>query len=186
MSRGVVSLMVLASACGNVIVSFPGDGGSSRACSAAAPCASPLVCSPSGECVECATDAHCASPLPACDVTLGRCVGCRGAVGCSAPTVCSPARPVCLTPCQDSAQCPGFVDGCRSNVCSACNEDDDCGAGRFCDTPVGRCVACLTDAHCATPTPRCDLSSGTCRACAINADCAPGAACAQGTCLPAH
>lgn len=181
-----IACALLWSACGNVVVSFPGDGGGSRACSATEACASPLVCNASGECVECVTDAQCAGPTPACDATVGRCVGCRGAIGCSAPTICSPTRPVCLQTCQDNPDCPGFVDGCRMNVCSACNEDDDCGAARYCDSPVGRCVSCLVDEHCAAPTPRCDVSSGTCRACATNADCAAGAACFQGTCRAAH
>ena len=95
--------------------------------------------------------------------------------------MCSPSAPVCVLPCQDTNQCPGFIDGCRDFVCSACHDPEDCGA-LYCDIPLGRCVACLTDAQCPMATPKCHTATGTCVACVRNMDCAPGQACFQGAC----
>lgn len=170
--------------CGSIPVTFPGDGGlpGSRACSTTHPCAAPLVCDSLGECTECLTDAQCNGSTPACDPATRRCVACRGSLGCTLPYVCSPSVPVCVLPCQDSADCPGFIDGCRSNVCSTCNEDEDCGAGQLCDVPHGRCVGCLSDAHCSGATPRCHQATGTCGACVQSTDCGASGVCFQGAC----
>lgn len=47
----------------------------------------------------------------------------------------------------------------------------------------GRCVACLSDAHCANPSrPRCDLALLRCVECGLSADCPLGGACRKGHC----
>lgn len=190
MSRLLVSLLPLAllGGCGSLPVNFPGDAGlpGSRACSTTNPCATPLACDPSGECVECISDAQCSGATPACDATTRRCVACRGSLGCAAPYVCSPSAPVCVIPCLENTSCPGFIDGCRDNVCSTCNENDDCATGRFCDVPHGRCVACLSDEQCSGATPRCHQATGLCGACVLNADCGAGGVCFQGACRLPH
>lgn len=179
--------LALLSGCGSIVVRFPYDGGvvaSSRRCSADHPCAAPLVCDVGGECVECVVDADCGGATPACDGLSKRCVACRGAVGCAAPYVCSPSAPVCVLPCVDAVDCPGFIDGCRAGVCSACNEDADCGA-LFCDVPHGRCVTCLTDAQCGDAT-RCDPVNDVCVECVRNADCDASEVCFEGACRDPH
>jgi hypothetical protein len=70
---------------------------------------------------------------------------------------------------------------CRSNVCSVCNDNEDCGAGMLCDIPHGRCVACLSDANCGGTTPKCHQSIGVCEACIRSSDCATGG-CFRGVC----
>jgi Cys-rich repeat protein len=177
-------LLLLWCGCGEVAVIFPADDAGAPPCSASHACQAPLVCDVSGECVECVTDASCAAPNPACDPATHRCVPCRGTLGCTAPYVCSPSAPFCVLPCTDgsSGSCPGFLESCRSNVCSSCNEDEDCALGTFCDAPHGRCVACLSDANCTGATPRCNQGRGMCEACLRNADCPAGGTCFQGTC----
>lgn len=164
--------------CDSIPVVFPGN---SRVCGADAGCSAPLVCDTSGECVECFTDSHCGGASPACDSITRRCVPCRGAIGCTSPSVCSPSAPVCVVPCVDGNDCPGFIDSCRSTVCSACSDADDCARGMFCDVPHGRCVACLSDEHCGGQTPKCHQAIGLCEACIRNADCTAGA-CFRGVC----
>lgn len=176
-----LSVLLLSVSCDSIPVVFPEDAGS-RLCSASNPCRMPLVCDPSGECVECLVDAHCSAPSPACDPITRRCVPCRGAIGCTAPYVCSPSAPVCVLPCMDGNDCPGFIDACRANVCSACNDPEDCAEGMFCDVPHGRCVACLSDANCGGTTLKCNQATGQCEACVRNLDCASGGVCFQGAC----
>lgn len=206
MSRAAVAgLLSLALWCGcgePIVVTFPGsgsgsgngdggngdggDGGypSAVPCSPSNLCAAPLVCDVAGGCVECSTDANCSGATPACDLLTRRCVTCRGALGCNGGYVCSPSAPVCVLPCVDALGCPGFIDGCRAYVCSACNDHEDCGAGMFCDVPLGRCVACLSDGDCNSPTPKCQVATGTCVACVRNSDCPSGGSCFQGACRP--
>ena len=169
----------LLSGCDTIPVVFPA---SSRACGADAGCAVPLVCDTNSECVECFLDSHCSAASPACDPATHRCVPCRGAIGCSSPSVCSPSASVCVLPCVDGSNCPGFIDSCRSNVCAACSDADDCAQGKFCDVPLGRCVACLRDEHCGGRTPKCHQAVGLCEACIRNVDCPAGGACFRGEC----
>lgn len=178
-STGLVLLVLCG--CGELPVVFPEDAGS-RMCGASNPCRTPLVCDVGGECVECVTDVNCAAPSPACDPVTKRCVPCRGAVGCTAPYVCSPSAPVCVLPCLGGNDCPGFIDACRANVCSACNDPEDCAEGMFCDVPHGRCVACLADANCGGTTPKCNQATGLCEACIRNLDCVSGGTCFLGSC----
>jgi hypothetical protein len=175
------ALLLALGGCGSVPVVFPEDAGS-RMCSASTPCRAPLICDVSGECVECVTDTHCAAPSPACEPTTKRCVPCRGTVGCVGPYVCSPSAPVCVLPCADGNGCPGFIEGCKQNVCSACNDLEDCVEGMFCDMAHGRCVACLNDTQCPAERPRCNQATGVCEACVRNLDCPAGTACFQGAC----
>lgn len=174
--------------CDTVTVVFPAeDAGAPPMCGTSKPCAAPLVCDVSGACVECTTDGNCSGANPACDPVAKRCVPCRGSVGCVAPYVCSPSAPFCVLPCisGSSGTCPGFIENCGAGVCAACNEDDDCALGMFCEVPHARCVACLSDANCGGATPRCHQGTGVCEACLTNADCPAGGACFQGSCRSA-
>ena len=179
-----LSMLLLWCGCGEVAVTFPADDAGVLPCGSSRACQSPLVCDVSGACVECVTDANCSGANPACDASSHRCVPCRGTVGCTAPYVCSPTAPFCVLPCIDgsSGSCPGFIESCRSMVCSSCNEDEDCAAGAFCDLPHGRCVQCLSDVNCGGATPRCNQGRGLCEACLRNDDCPVGGSCFQGSC----
>lgn len=183
-SRWLVGALLWLCSCGSIAVVFPADDAGTVPCGSGRPCAAPLQCDASGACVECTSDAHCGGATPACDPVLRRCVPCRGTVGCSAPYVCSPSAPFCVLPCADgsSGSCPGFIESCRAGVCASCNEAEDCAAGMLCDLPHGRCVACLSDADCGGPTPRCHQGTGVCEACVSGADCPGGGACFQGSC----
>lgn len=181
MTRWVV-LLALAG-CGTLPVVFPrADAGES--CSEARPCTAPFVCDGAGGCVECVVDADCRGALPACDAATRRCVACRGELGCTAPEVCSPTSPVCVRPCASGSNaCPGYAGGCRSNFCAACQDDEDCGVGRRCDSFVGRCVACLVDRDCSsTAQPHCDSAKGACVGCVGNQHCVAPEACFEGAC----
>lgn len=59
-----------------------------------------------------------------------------------------------------------------TNPLGACVANDGCAdaASPFCRAD-GKCVACLTDAHCAGEDAQCELVGGTC----ITPDCAAGA-----------
>ena len=120
----------------------PVDGGPCSRCPAARP-----VCV-ADACVECMTDAHCASSAggPNCDPDTNTCVGCVDRGDCAAPT------PACVM-----------------NECVACDAASDCtavGASR-CDATTNACAACAADADCThlSATPVCDEGRGTCVAC---------------------
>ena len=174
-------LLLVWCGCGSIPVVFPEDAGT-HMCSPTT-CAAPLVCEVSGECVECTTNTQCTGATPACDAASKRCVPCQGTVGCTAPYVCSPSAALCVLPCTGMGgnECPGFIDMCRSNVCSACNDDEDCASGMLCDKRLGRCVGCLSDMNCAGATPKCHQTTGLCEACIHSTDCASGG-CFRGTC----
>lgn len=181
-AEALVIALALTSACGRVAVVFPGTDAGAVGCGTSHPCATPLVCDLGGACVECVTDADCNLAMPACDPNTKRCVPCRGTVGCAAPYVCSPSAASCVLPCVDGSDCPGFIDSCRSNICSACNGDDDCSEGLSCDLPYGRCVDCLSDAQCDSSRPRCHHATGLCEECVRNADCDGDDVCYAGEC----
>lgn len=79
----------------------------------------------------------------------------------------------------------GIVVGChgdlRFNELSGCIQDRDCLlASLHCSS--GRCVACTSDAHCASPTPRCDVAIHRCVECGVMNDCPDGTVCRTGHC----
>jgi hypothetical protein len=121
-----------------------------------------------GQCVACATDAHCTAPgLPRCDVALHRCVECGIAADCGSGRVCYQRR--CATPC--AAGCPASAPIC-DDVCQVCDDNAGCHgspSGPLCLEHV--CGACRDDTACAGPTPHCDVVRHTCVECQKNADC---------------
>jgi hypothetical protein len=69
----------------------------------------------------------------------------------------------------------------RFNELTGCGEDRDCLLPSLhCDS--NHCVACTSDAHCASPTPRCDMALHRCVECGVTADCTGGAVCFTGHC----
>ena len=113
-----------------------------------------------GLCVECTRDEQCAANPgalgPRCDIESRRCT-CDSNADCAKNLrgpICDGAHKSCG--CQTSAQCKGPFPLCggsgETKTCvRPCVADSGCtdpGAPR-CHTSSGRCVACLSDAHCA-------------------------------------
>jgi MYXO-CTERM domain-containing protein len=143
-------------------------------------CDAAQVCVPDGEC---ATNADCAAPTPACNTAL-------------------PA-PICVT-CVVDADCA--AGACTAqNTCVACVDDQagatldrGCtGGAPMCQVQGGSrvCVACqntaaagAVDLGCGGATPTCDTSTPAraCVDCTATADCAVGEVCTPAkTCAPA-
>ncbi|MEQ9321072.1 MAG: hypothetical protein RIF41_18055 [Polyangiaceae bacterium] len=83
--------------------------------------------------------------------------------------------------CERDAEC-GSLGHCVDLRCVACVTDDHCAEtspGSRC-SPSGECVACLSEADC--PSGVCDASSGSCLECATDADC-DGQRCDEGVCV---
>ena len=151
--------------------------GRCRRCNAAsdAPCdlITPICDEVDNRCEDCVNDQECtdrpgaedqcvAGDCRACDPTAG-----QGNAGCDAAS----GSPICSA---------------ATLTCRACQADNECGAGRFCNAASGRCGACdPTRNSCAGATPVCDAMSFTCRACGGDPDCvgnAGGAQCVAGQC----
>jgi hypothetical protein len=75
--------------------------------------------------------------------------------------------------------------GCHGDLrfieLTTCAGDQDCLLPSL-HCSAGRCVACTSDAHCASPTPRCDLAIHRCIECGVTSDCAGDAVCKTGHC----
>jgi hypothetical protein len=158
----------------------------------------------------CNDDADCAATTrPQCDpqyvgagtpAQRGRCGECLEHADCLANPNgpwCDRSRGLCVQ-CLEDPHCGGVQQVCnrlvRVSRCEAgCNDDLDCvhAPGKVCDReftrveagiPVqnGRCLECLTNAHCAShPNGRfCDPTTWTCGECNVDADCGVGALCA--------
>ncbi len=94
--------------------------------------------------------------------------------------VCDRQAGVCL--CNANADCvrnpAAPVCDLATRTCVACSTDAQCasidGTRPACastGTNAGRCVPCTTDAHCGGDTPRCDTRTNTCVGCASASDC---------------
>ncbi len=60
---------------------------------------------------------------------------------------------------------------------SRCTTDPVCGSGLRCNQTTGRCVACLGDSDCASPSGRCRQTDHVCVACLNGPDCGKRQAC---------
>lgn len=137
-----------------------------------------LVCLASGtECVQCNDDADCLS---------GACRDDRTCAPCADDDDCGQGS--CLerqcVECLEDNQCDAGV--CRDGVCVECapGRDDACsGATAYCDGARSTCVECLDSSHCDAGTPVC--RQGACVACSTDAECATRPerpACVSGAC----
>jgi uncharacterized repeat protein (TIGR01451 family) len=155
------------------------------------------LCSPQTQsCVPCTSDAACAAKdlrFPACQVTgplLGACTECSA----TNLSLCTNPRPQCLTDlgfcgCSDQdgdGECGGPMSGivCNAPVgicipgCSTVAGRNGCPAAQTCSAAgnaIGSCVvgACMGDADCMAPRPKCDLAvaPGSCVQCLMDGDC---------------
>lgn len=120
-----------------------------------------------------------------CDTTLG-CVQCLGDADCRA------GEPFCISgrceACRNNADCGASAPSCwpGDNKCHAkCTDNSQCGSDgtKLCDTALGACVECNTNADCSAPEAICDAFTRRCVRCAANSDCPAAAAhCVRGRC----
>lgn len=136
-------------------------------------------------CVHCLTIKDCGPRRPYC-APEGKCVQCLGTDNCGSPeAICNPGPKACVPLCTSDADCAGSIDypKCDTKLggCTECLTDADC-PGRFCMTPEGICVACIADTDCPAEQPYCDPPTHTCVTCKTNADCLPGQVCFGSVC----
>ena len=110
-----------------------------------------------------------------------------GVCRCSANTDCknNPNGPTCYTTykkcsCKDNTECKNATyqlcdvpySGASYKHCQKkCTADTDCATGTVCQKSSGKCVTCLTNAHCGYNVPICDTTTNKCIGCKANADC---------------
>jgi hypothetical protein len=114
-----------------------------RGCQSQVDCslATPICDVPSGDCVECLTNADCPSAeRHLCDPDTHGCAECTTDGDCHSPTeveVCSKFLGSCAVRCATVMDCPVATDP-------------------YCNTKIGFCVECQTDADCqGTTQPLC-------------------------------
>ena len=141
-----------------------------------------MVCATSGalagKCEQCASDANCTAPTPACDAKA-TCVQCTP----QNATACTTSTPAC---------------NAVSETCSACNGDNGSAATLACPTAAdpycglsgggaGRCGKCAINADCGAMHNGsiCNPVTGACGAiCLADSDCGLTQWCSQGACAP--
>jgi len=136
---------------------------------------SPAGASDSYQCVQCVSDAYCASVegRPYCDPASLTCVACDGDHPCQDGTNC--INGLCQQ-CGNSLDCPpGSGTHCAGGRCVECSDWSECNdpAAPYCSS-AGRCVACRGDGDCAgsPAAPRCLPDGSACVACVDSVDCA--------------
>lgn len=136
---------------------------------------------PSGSCVECTRDEHCAGTTkPRCDLALHRCVECGSPIDCLPGQVCEAATRRCVRACGDGSTCLLDAPICdvTRGLCVRCFGDTQClGSDGECLVAAGKCVQCLESSQCGAPTARCDPVDRRCVECAGPADCSNGRVC---------
>ncbi|MFO0745028.1 MAG: Ig-like domain-containing protein [Myxococcota bacterium] len=164
-------------------------------------------------CVECLTNANCATGL-VCDPGSHACVPCvDDKSGGQQDTGCTTVDPICQTArdpdtcvhCVDDAEEPAVDSGCAAatpicdpsglGTCHECDDDTDCASGEVCLLTTGTCIVCVddhpgleTDTGCVTALPLCDerhADGPTCVECLSDGDCPEGRVCADDVCVPA-
>jgi Cys-rich repeat protein len=153
-------------------------------CLADADCVLPSLHCNAGQCVACASDAHCTAPgFPRCDGSH-RCVQCTVSADCGSGATCRSGR--CVTLC--TTGCPASAPRCDDSICTQCDDGIGCGS-----SPAGpicldhQCVGCKDDTACGGATPRCDPVTHVCVQCQGHADCPaakPLCNIPVGTCVP--
>jgi hypothetical protein len=124
-----------------------------------------------GQCVVCASDAHCTTPgLPRCDTNVHRCIACGLPSDCAAGQVCHSGR--CVPGCTSASACPASAPRCDDGFCAQCDDGTGCASSSAAKICLGwYCVQCKVDADCSGATPRCNAGNHTCAQCQVNSDC---------------
>ncbi|MBS2027367.1 MAG: hypothetical protein JST54_05625 [Deltaproteobacteria bacterium] len=132
----------------------------------------------SGYCVQCLSDADCATPTPRCAPT-NSCVGCLGDPDCASGQVCDPNLNQCIDDCRSAGCDSNFSCDTATGRCAwGCRADKECSPQfPFCsgsDGGLGHCFGCRSDADCPVWTPGCsagDAGEGSCGSALSQADC---------------
>ncbi len=85
----------------------------------------------------------------------------------------------CMAVCKDKTECPTGMAACRDGMCVGCEQNSDCDADKYkggCNTSLGMCKMCGTDADCEVmgkpvATGKCDSTFGLCMKCNSELDC---------------
>lgn len=105
---------------------------------------------------------------------------------CSAGEACHSGACMIVTPCTSSRMCPGLVCDTTLGYCVECVTDADCVAGNLCR--ASNCVppptACTTDRECSAMGLVCDTAMGHCAECVRASDCPTDRYCSAGVCVP--
>lgn len=162
-------------------------------CKAATDCpATAPICEPTtSQCVACTQSSQCPAARPKCDLGRFECVSCIVTSDCPAGQTCD-GEGRCIVKCTSDGQCTN-PDRPKCNLttgaCAECLDSTQCSSKPstpICDTGRGgRCVECVTNAHCGDGgTPFCKDSE--CVQCRNDNDCAGGVTdkCEKGACVP--
>jgi hypothetical protein len=124
----------------------------------------------------CKLAADCSPQRPVCDVSSGRCTSCSSDADCSGDMRCENASGQCVE-CLGSADCAGQeFQFCNvdSHRCVECLVDGHClMKSETCSLVLGSCaVKCSSRSECPRTDPYCDTGIGYCVECETDADCA--------------
>ncbi len=166
-------------------------------------CEAPLVCHPTGACVECVDRPDCGPAAPICDLAYGTCrvfaadeicAPCNETLDCDGGRRCvnlpAQGERVCLSPCDAGESCPaGFVcdralGACKPRLGSCtsirnalarlpCMEDADC-------VPIGATVPADI---CRGEDPAAGLPGRCVQLCGTSDQCTSGFNCSDGICV---
>lgn len=151
-------------------------------------CTAGLFCATTGDCVQCLSDADCASAQSGthCDTrpgsltNFGLCVECVVSSQCGSGMSCDPAGDNCV-PAGSEANCAANSEiyDPTSGACVDCLTSTDCDA-QLCDPVTLSCVDCLQPSDCPAAAPGC--YQGVCGQCNISSDCPGSETCDNGAC----
>ncbi|MBS2019572.1 MAG: hypothetical protein JST00_42315 [Deltaproteobacteria bacterium] len=138
-------------------------------------------------CVACLANDDCKDPKrPFCAKTLEYCVECLSNEVCGPRKRCDTTANRCVDTCREGdEECPSGLS-CNEDreLCVECRGNANC-ADRpntpFCDTAIGRCVACASSAQCPANKPSCDRRTGTCAECLTSLACGATQVCDPST-----
>ncbi|HYI00602.1 Ig-like domain-containing protein [Hyalangium sp.] len=166
----------------------PGSSTADLGCSSPTSLCDTAANNSAGACKVCLTSNEGCAGNQTCNAAGSACEGCLNDAECTnaSTPICKPPPPVAIcVECIDDAQCASARPTCdtATNICG-CTADTQCedapGNTDYCDTTVsngrGQCTVCLTDAHCAAPTPFCD-DRMACIQCRNNSHCSLTQAC---------
>jgi hypothetical protein len=172
------------------VVASPPDGAAGGATDGCAHCAElGLTCASEWQaCVECNGDGDCPSGSPYCDPALHRCAVCDVQRGCGERSVCDGWSHQCVRSCASENDpdhdCDRGVLTCDlvRSVCMACTSEADCASQSgtpHCLNGGARCAECRTDADCTGAMRRCDPLRFSCVECADSRDCVAPLLCSR-------
>lgn len=97
----------------------------------------------------CSTHADCATAAgtPKCNPANGKCVACLPGLDDVCPSGFYCAGTACKAGCKTSAECTSPLTCDANHECTGCTGDDDCPAGKLCETSSTKCIPGCTASH---------------------------------------